>query len=908
MGGGGLDFRAILKSKVPHLSRLDEPSFERIYQTFSEQVGKHGLSNLDSYYKTAGRSGNIQLQAIQERVAQQASGGPPNTQTQGGGGGGPPSTRGQGGGSGTTVNVFSPESMRQPTPQPPFSPELARAQGAQPPPAGPSDPSLRGGAGPVASPEALRTGMGSGTVAPDPRVSPESIRTGMGAGTTTSTADANMLAMAERAGAGTVSDFFSPELARAQGAQPPPFSPEAQRTGVGAGTASNFSPEAQRGGVGSGTTGQTHPAFEGGTAAARPTPHPAFEGGTAAARPTPSTQYEGGWDPTNQSSLSTADANMVAMAENAGAGTTGPTSAETMAWLQTDDAQRLIAAQGQGGQEWPNQPPVGDGGGGVPPVGGGGGGVPPVGGGGGGVPPAGGGVPATAGFNAPTDLTGQINTAYDTLAATTQEQFGGLQTQDFSDQIRALVESGRVSMNELNAQQLATLQQSEQRRMGQIGDIQGQLQGDLGQQEQYRQDIQRQVAEQAAVRAGQMTADQQARIQASRGALGGQVTSEFEEVAALTGGLTGSQAQSTTAGMDRLAQVANQGAASRLAAPAQLAAEAKMAVGDEKFRLENQLAQSLSEGMAELNIQEQQQVMQEAMRQEQFGIQRDQALATALTNIAGQRTGATLGEQGRLQDISQRQGEITQQQAYQSGESIAQRDWQSGEAADQRTWQGQQAVDQRDWQKTENETQATARLNEFTQNFDQSATQFAAKMEFDEGQALEAQFQFDTMDLFRQGEYDEGVRQFNKLNPDLVPDESPLGQLNQKYPDIDMGLKAIAIGMTALSTEVDPETGQSEQGAYLKSLTAPQQGGMGTVGSKPMSQEDAAIIAAMLGVSMGVLSAQEKQPYENMRPAFDIAWDLDAGLRGDATAGSGFRETNEWPNTGPNNPDLQDRD
>ena len=121
-------------------------------------------------------------------------------------------------------------------------------------------PGGRGGAGPMVSPEAGRTGMGAGTVSqrpaadqamiggarqagagtvtPTPRpvgggsaggpggrggagpmVSPEAGRTGLGAGTT-----------------GPPS-AFSPELARAQGAQPPPFSPEAGRTELGAGTA-----------------------------------------------------------------------------------------------------------------------------------------------------------------------------------------------------------------------------------------------------------------------------------------------------------------------------------------------------------------------------------------------------------------------------------------------------------------------------------------------------------------------------------------------------------------------------------------------------------------------------------------------------------------------------------------------
>lgn len=345
------------------------------------------------------------------------------------------------------------------------------------------------------------------------------------------------------------------------------------------------------------------------------------------------------------------------------------------------------------------------------------------------------------------DMTGQIDTAYDALGATATEQLGGLQTQDFTDQIRALVESGRVDIRDLNAQQLAALQQGEARRMGQIGDIRRQLEGQLSQQEQYRQDIQRQVAEQAAGRAGQMTADQAARIEAARGALGGQVTSEFEEVAALTGGLTGSQAQSTTAGMDRLAQVANQAAAQRLAAPAMLAAEAQMAVGDEKFRLENELSQQLATSMAELSAQEREQVFNEAMRQEQFGIERDRALANALTSIAQNRTGAQLTEQGRqeqfaterdralaetqltisgqetaaglseqqrLADISVRQGEIEQQQAFSSQEAANARNFAAEQQAEDRRWQAiatgqsqefaaQQAADQRAWQQVQTE-------------------------------------------------------------------------------------------------------------------------------------------------------------------------------------------------------------
>jgi hypothetical protein len=268
------------------------------------------------------------------------------------------------------------------------------------------------------------------------------------------------------------------------------------------------------------------------------------------------------------------------------------------------------------------------------------------------------------GFNTPTDLTSQIDTAYDTLAASAETQLGGLETKDFTPEIRELIESGRLDLRNLNAEQLGVLNDAFTRRTGQISGIQGELEGQLQQQEGFRQSVQQEIADTTATRAGQMTADQQARVDEARAALGGQVTSSFEDAALLAGGLTGSQAMSSTAGMDRLAQVANQGAAARLAAPALLAAEAQLAVGDEKFRLENQLSLALTESLAELGAQERAQVLQEAMRQEEFGVARDQALANALVNIAGQRTGATLGEAQRLEDISQRQGEITQAQGF----------------------------------------------------------------------------------------------------------------------------------------------------------------------------------------------------------------------------------------------------
>jgi len=155
----------------------------------------------------------------------------------------------------------------------------------------------------------------------------------------------------------------------------------------------------------------------------------------------------------------------------------------------------------------------------------------------------------------------------------------------------------------------------------------------------------------------------------------------------------------------------------------------------------------LATSMAELSAQEREQVFNEAMRQEQFGVERDRALANALTSIAQNRTGAQLTEQGRqeqfaterdralaetqltisgqetaaglneqqrLADIAQREGEIGQQQAFSSQEAANARDFAANQQAEDRRWQAiaqgqsqkfaaQQAADQREWQQVQTE-------------------------------------------------------------------------------------------------------------------------------------------------------------------------------------------------------------
>ena len=263
---------------------------------------------------------------------------------------------------------------------------------------------------------------------------------------------------------------------------------------------------------------------------------------------------------------------------------------------------------------------------------------------------------------------------------------GELSTKDYSQDIRNMVGDRRVDVG-----------LAETRRGSQIDEIARQLGVDVGALETGRLEQQKALIDAVAGRASGLTGGVADRLTTARAGLGPQVTDEFEQVAQLVGGQAGSQAASSQDAMARLAQVANMASAERAAAPDQLAAESKLALGDEAFQMLQGLGQE-----------ETQRLLSESMRQEEFNTQRDEAMI-----------GALLGDMGRREDFLTREAERLQGQAFQSDEQAmqrlwqgqqagAQRDWQSDErvagqtwqgdqAADQRTWQGQQAVDDRTW-------------------------------------------------------------------------------------------------------------------------------------------------------------------------------------------------------------------
>ena len=238
---------------------------------------------------------------------------------------------------------------------------------------------------------------------------------------------------------------------------------------------------------------------------------------------------------------------------------------------------------------------------------------------------------------------------YDNLAQSTRDLFGEVEIEDFTEQIRQLAEEGRADIQDISDEQLAFLEQAFDRRTGQITDIGAELAAELGALDLQGQAELAAVAERGADRQKKMLAEQKDRQAASRAELGNQVSSEFEAVAELTRAMGANTAESSAAAMDRLQAVSRMASQERLAMPAKLVAQAQMALGDEKFRIENQIKQSTSQALRELNAGERQQVLAEAQRLSQMGYQQDMALAQALQGIEAQRAQTYIQEEKERQ-------------------------------------------------------------------------------------------------------------------------------------------------------------------------------------------------------------------------------------------------------------------
>ena len=159
-------------------------------------------------------------------------------------------------------------------------------------------------------------------------------------------------------------------------------------------------------------------------------------------------------------------------------------------------------------------------------------------------------------FYQPIDLSSQIRSI-----------LGEPSTPDYSQDIRDLYADLEQSVRDRSAERTRVLDESVIRREGQLADIAQALTDTLGPLEAARLLQQSGITSDVITRGVGLSADAVTRQEKTRGELGPQVTDEYEQVAELVSGLTGSQATSPADLMSRLESIANMAAAEREAMP-----------------------------------------------------------------------------------------------------------------------------------------------------------------------------------------------------------------------------------------------------------------------------------------------------------------------------------------------------
>jgi len=225
------------------------------------------------------------------------------------------------------------------------------------------------------------------------------------------------------------------------------------------------------------------------------------------------------------------------------------------------------------------------------------------------------------------------------------EQLGGLSTKDFTDDIKALMAEAEKGAKAVTAQQIKDIAASYGVASGNIDAVAKAATTALNAQESKRKAVQAEVGTIASNQITAMLDRQEADVAAGQALLGENLTSEFTEVVQLTNALINSQAASAQSSMGRIQALGNMAAAQRLAAPALMMADAKNALGDERFRLEGQAQAALVKTLNSLSIQEKELVLAEAQRIESFNNSRDAALAQALVNNGMAKLQNTIEEQ-----------------------------------------------------------------------------------------------------------------------------------------------------------------------------------------------------------------------------------------------------------------------
>ena len=236
-------------------------------------------------------------------------------------------------------------------------------------------------------------------------------------------------------------------------------------------------------------------------------------------------------------------------------------------------------------------------------------------------------------------------------------------TPDYGPEIATMFSKLRDSANARADARTKTLTEAVGRRESQITNIADALRDKIGPLEADRILMASGITAETIARGNAYKDATAMRQQQARAGLGEQVTDEYEAVAELTSGLAGSQATSSADVMNRLNAVANMLGAERGASPELMSADAKQILGDEQFRIGQEIATKLSDTLADLAPEEAQALLQEKMRQGEFDTGKQQAIAQALLGDLTRRVTATESawEQARLEAREDARYEIEDQ-------------------------------------------------------------------------------------------------------------------------------------------------------------------------------------------------------------------------------------------------------
>ena len=305
------------------------------------------------------------------------------------------------------------------------------------------------------------------------------------------------------------------------------------------------------------------------------------------------------------------------------------------------------------------------------------------------------------------------------LSAYIQQQLGTVTTPDYSDDITQRYGEMGDALDTAASERRRILGESADRARGQIDVIKRNLGEELGRFEAGRVEQQTALEQKVIDRTTEFEQALTERLTDIRADLGKQVTSEFEEVAALAETLTASQATSSRDAMSRLTAIGDMAAAARMSAPAELSAEALTALNDLEFQVTNQIAQSLAEGQADISMDMAGALLGETMRQGDFATQQSATLAEAMIgeklrgtnyadqvgmmqaqalmaddqyvrqfddNVSMQMAQAQLQNLFGTQDYERQLDMLNLQRGWDTFDTLQQRGWQTADMLQQRNW------------------------------------------------------------------------------------------------------------------------------------------------------------------------------------------------------------------------------